>query len=375
MTDLTKLSVSLTKHGAHKIALLLDKYDKDEVLDHLWGTDEGINIESVQAYKNLSVTADGKVPDVWNKVRNAGPDAIDALVLIAIIFSHHDLIAAMKAGAGSLPLTGTIIRGKQLEGKAFTNFAHTIEQLGFSTEHSKNHVSYNLQKIFDIEGFNGFALELLNLKLTAAGWDKKNNLTDEFIQNEFHQVFALNKERFFEWISSGSLPSEKLLEDATFFLATDEIEKSTPFKFSAGHNEKKIGKVTVSASSSDGIATLLHNDIQNKLYAKFVAEHGEKCVGTEVPTGQGTSIDLVVKTEKFCWFYEIKTATSAKACIRQAIPQLLEYAYWDCTTHKVDSLIVVGPVPLTDEASKYLEFLRKMFSIPIYYEFYNAEAS
>lgn len=69
MTELTRLNVSLTKHGAHKIALLLAKYDKDEVLKHLSGTDPGINIESAQAKKNLSASAAGKVPEVWNKAR------------------------------------------------------------------------------------------------------------------------------------------------------------------------------------------------------------------------------------------------------------------------------------------------------------------
>lgn len=105
-----------------------------------------------------------------------------------------------------------------------------------------------------------------------------------------------------------------------------------------------------------------------------MGKHGEKCVGTEVPTGQGTSIDVVVKTDTDCWFYEIKTAPSAKACIRQAIPQLLEYAYWDGDVKKVDRLIVVGPVPVTVDASTYLEYLRNTFSIPIFYETYKPSA-
>lgn len=63
-----------------------------------------------------------------------------------------------------------------------------------------------------------------------------------------------------------------------------------------------------------------------------------------------------------------------KACIRQAIPQLLEYAYWDCVSDKVDRLIVVGPVHLSTEAMTYLTFLREEFSIPIYYETYDIGA-
>lgn len=377
MTNLSKLNVSLTKHGAHKIALLLAKYDKDEVLNHLWGTDYGINIESAQAHKNLSVSASGKVPDVWNKAREQGEDTINALVLITIIFSHNALIRAMKDGAGIVPLTGTIIRGKQLDEKAYTNFAHTIEQLGFSTEHSKNHVNYDLSKLFKIVGLNSLVAELLQLKLKTAGWDQKNSLENELIANEFHKVFALSKERFIEWITTGGLPAEKLIEDASFFLATDELpaSKFKPFKFSAGHNKKKTGKVTVTAPKSDGTASLLHNEMQNKLYSELVATHGEKSVGTEVPTGHGTSIDVVVKTDKFCWFFEIKTEQSAKACIRQAIPQLLEYAYWDCKADKVDELIIVGPVQATTEAENYLEFLRDTFLIPISYKYYDINAA
>lgn len=370
MTQLTKLNVSLTKHGAHKIAILLGKYDKDEILNHLWGKEPGINIESAQAKKNLSVNAAGKVPPVWNKAREQGQESINALVLIAIIFSHNDLINAMKKAAGTVPMTGTIIRGQHLDGKAFTNFAHTIEELGFSTGHSKNHVHYNLQKIFAIEGLSDLAAEILTLKLSTAGWDKKNSVQEEIMSLGFNEAFALSKERFQDWLATGKLPSERLLEDASFFLAADDAGISTPFKFSPGHKKKKTGTVPVTNSGGDSEANLLHNAIQNELYVELVAKHGEKSVGTEVPTGQGTSIDVVVNTGTEFWFYEIKTAPSAKACIRQAIPQLLEYAYWDGDIKKADRLIIVGPVPITAEAGKYLDFLRSTFSIPIYYEAY-----
>lgn len=37
----SRLNVSLTKHGAHKVALLLRKYGKDDVLDHAEGKERG----------------------------------------------------------------------------------------------------------------------------------------------------------------------------------------------------------------------------------------------------------------------------------------------------------------------------------------------
>ena len=162
MLDLGRLTVSLTKHGAHKIALLLANYDKDDILNRLWDKEPGINIEAAQAKKNLSVNSSGVVPDVWNKARAAGSESIDALVFIGIIFSHHQLIAAMRAGR-TQSMRGRIQRGKGLNGKAFTNFAHTIEELGYRVSHNPDQVTYNLSKLFEIPGLNKLAIDLLML--------------------------------------------------------------------------------------------------------------------------------------------------------------------------------------------------------------------
>jgi len=124
--NLQKLHVSLTKHGAHKIALLLRDEAPDQVLDHVGGSHAGVNIDRGQAEKNLSATK-GRVPALWNTVRNLGQEAINGLVLIAIIFSHHELIRAMAEGhTGSF--RGVVVRGRVIDGKAYTNFAHTLER-------------------------------------------------------------------------------------------------------------------------------------------------------------------------------------------------------------------------------------------------------
>ncbi len=46
MTDLNKLAVSLTKHGAHKIAILLRHFDAKHILENLEGSIPGVNIET-----------------------------------------------------------------------------------------------------------------------------------------------------------------------------------------------------------------------------------------------------------------------------------------------------------------------------------------
>lgn len=372
MTRLGRLSVSLTKHGAHKIALLLRKYDASRILDHLENSEPGINIEFAQAKKNLAVSSNGIVPEVWNEARRLGPEAINALVLIAIIFSHSHLIEVLKNSENREGFSGTIKRSRMQNGKAFTNFAHTIDELGYANEHSPDHVRYDFCKLFDIAGLNVLAEKLLSLKLVEAGWDQKNSLSDEAIRLGLYEVFSLSAAEFSSWLKGEvrgkARPSASDTEDAQFFFGANDGLSSGQFQFKPGHRPKKIGTITTNLPPERRAAVLLHNDIQTRLYQRLCARFGPECVGTEVPTGDGTSIDIVVKTKDFCWFYEIKTDSAVKGCIRQAIPQLLEYAYWQCDHNRADKLIITSPAAITPEAQRYLSFLRKSFKLRLYYE-------
>lgn len=369
MTNFNLLDVSLTKHGAHKIAILLEKYNADDIQAHFSGSIPRVNIDSAQARGNLSVQEDGVVPAVWNEVRNLGVDAIRGLVLIAIIFSHRDLIQAMREST-TFTFRGKIDRDTHLGGKAYTNFAHTLDELGFSAgPHPATYVEYDLEPLFEIDGLNTFALELLALKLKAANWSGTNGLIDEMVRLDFHEVFSITKERFRNWLTAGSLVDgggDLPEDDLLFFAAASDTPEQGNFAFTSGHRPRKTGKVRITAKSKDSTAELLHNAMQTKLYDLLVSKYGEKNVGTEVPTGSGTYID-VVAYEARTRFYEIKTADTVKGCIRQALPQLLEYAYWN---EQVDSvwLVIVGPCPITREAEMYLAKLREKFGLPIEYE-------
>jgi hypothetical protein len=110
---------------------------------------------------------------------------------------------------------------------------------------------------------------------------------------------------------------------------------------------------------------LRHNDIQYALYERMCLEYGHDNVGAEINV-DGLSIDLVVKVKGEYWFYEIKTASSAKACIRQGLGQILEYSYWP--GHQVAArLIIVGEPKLTSDEEMYLSRLRNEMSIPVEY--------
>lgn len=368
MTNLAKLRVSLTKHGAHKLAILFRDFDSKEVLNNLWGKVPGVKIDTAQALKNLSAKGE-IVPVLWDRARDRGRETIESLVLIAIIFSHHKLIEAMMKSSDGKPFKGRIVRGIHLDGKEFTNFAHTLEELGFTTSHSDADVYYDLEKLFSVTGLQELAVDLLTLKLQAASWEMNYSVIDELLSHNFHEVFSITKVQFECWLRNGNLTGHEARQDIdfSFFNPPTDLSETTPFVFRSGHNAKKTGKVNVAPRQSEAIAHLLHNSMQTMLYEKLVRQYGAEHVGTEVASGAGTSIDLVVKNNALCIFYEIKTADTVKGCIRQGLPQLLEYAYWHGEIGSADRLVIVGPVEITRDAQRYIEFLREQFNLPIEY--------
>ncbi len=278
---------------------------------------------------------------------------------------------------GTSELAGNIIRGKVVSAKEYTNFAHTIDELGFSVEHSKNHVQYNLAEIFQIPGFHKLAEEILALKLKEAGWNEESNFINELISNNVHEVFALSAAKFSNWLMTGELKVsiDPVLDEEAIFFFSDESDDKTPssINFKAGHTPKKVGHVNYLRTSKEITAELLHNKIQTALFAKLCNEFGADFVGTEIPTGVGTAIDVMVRSKDHDWLYEIKTASSVKTCIRQALPQLLEYAYWGLNEREIKKLIIVSPHKITPDAENYLVKLRAKFNLPLYYEQYLSE--
>jgi hypothetical protein len=142
--------------------------------------------------------------------------------------------------------------------------------------------------------------------------------------------------------------------------------KQSPFKFRSGLTEKKSSTTASHAEGQLNIA-LLHNDMQKTLYSQLTKKYGQENVGTEIDSGTGTNIDLVVRQGEEFWFYEIKTYHSPRVCIREAIGQLLEYAFWS-GSKKVSRLIIAGKVKLDRDGEQYLQTLRNRYSLPIEYE-------
>lgn len=375
-------NTSLTKHGAHKVAMLLRKVPYQDVLHNVFYHDEDVRIDisASQAKKNLSAYT-GVVPDFWgDAVALNSKKAIDALVLFAIVCSHSELLKALIRGASALPFKGVVRRSVILDEKSFTNFKNNVDELGFATEATTTAVSYDFTPLFNITGVSTIARQILESKLVHNGWNGATSLVAEAIDNQLHRAFAVPENLFIDWLINDTLIAPSLFsntttgEDKKFF--ADEIEltgawANEAFAFVPGHTKRKVGTVSSTRTAAEIDMELLHNEMQDKLYNQLVAAHGAANVATELATGVGTSIDVATQSgDGGLVLYEIKTATSVKACIRQALPQLLEYAYWPSASKKIDKLIIVGPPCATAESERYLETLRSHHNLPIYYEQY-----
>lgn len=78
-------------------------------------------------------------------------------------------------------------------------------------------------------------------------------------------------------------------------------------------------------------------------------------------------IDLVAQTTNGkIVFFEIKTASEARLCIRQALGQLMEYAFFPDVKH-ADLLVVVGTGSKTENIESYIKKLNSDFKIHIDY--------
>ncbi len=361
MTDLHKLRVSLTKHGAHKIADLIKAFPRDQVLENTWDRYREIKIDIAQSKSNLSADTNGTLPYIWDEVRNLGPEHVNDLVLLAIIFSHHRLIETMiESSTGDKK--GIVIRDRVIESKEFTNFACVLDELGFANQHNPQRISYDLNRIFKKFELIPLIIQLLTFKLKTAGWDGNTDFIDECIKSGFHKVFGVTEVYFREWLLGGNITETDNKGESVI-----EEPEVCELILKGGHVQKSEADVIMNRARPKMKAILLHNKIQNKMYDYLIEHFPDDIVETEVDCGIGTIVDIVKKAGDEIIFYEIKTAKSVRVCIRDALAQLLEYAHWP-DRKLATQIVIVSQNNITGQAKKYLSHMRNEFTIPVYYQ-------
>jgi hypothetical protein len=179
------------------------------------------------------------------------------------------------------------------------------------------------------------------------------------------------------WQPVGKINYELVLDDFGRLLSLYRFVEGTAarpavpettgrFQFKPGCTVKRAATTATMAKGQLNV-NLRHNEIQWGLHKHLASLYGSRAVGTECSSGTGGKVDVIVRRGDQFWFYDIKTAPTARACIREALAQLLEYSFWP-GGREAKRLVVVGEPFLDGDSQVFLARLKKQFSLPISYQ-------
>jgi hypothetical protein len=224
------LKVSLTKNGYFKVAEVIKKHPRNEILDNIHGVYEGINLETAQIKVMLSyVEESSEFPDVWDDIRSLGNDAVDALVFISIIYSHKLLITVLSESNIS-EMRGCLKRDSFSNSKVYTNLIYSMStQKMCPLERGSSETYYDVSSLFRLD-MGGLVKKILRLKLKATGWNEPA-VDDYFSRNFYEQcefygfpkVLGISLEQFKQWLEGEKVQRE---EPPTILIPSDEISAS-----------------------------------------------------------------------------------------------------------------------------------------------------
>ena len=175
------------------------------------------------------------------------------------------------------------------------------------------------------------------------------------------EIKTINHDNLNTWINK--------LNDLIVPVSQQTTDKTPEhIQFVSGLNIKNNN--TERVNTKEAIAVInLHDELKEKLYLQLTQKYGTDNVGTEVSIGH-KKIDLVVKNQDSYDLYEIKTNQEVRICIREAMGQIIDYAFFECKD-KVGKMTIVGPTQISQEASEYLKNIRNKHNLPIYYDSVN----
>jgi hypothetical protein len=137
-----------------------------------------------------------------------------------------------------------------------------------------------------------------------------------------------------------------------------------------GNGKARNEATAMRLGTSDIEFDLYHGKLQNALYQHLTSKKAAfGYSGVYIEAGR---VDIKAQTTGNEWHYfEIKT-DNPKMCIRKAIGQLLEYAYYP-TRQRAARLIIVGDALPSADTASYMEHMRRLTGLPVYYRRFDLE--
>lgn len=115
----------------------------------------------------------------------------------------------------------------------------------------------------------------------------------------------------------------------------------------------------------------LHKKIQNACAKLLKSQYTNLQVESSSDSIAKQRVDIkgFSKNDKEWHFFEVKTM-SAKRSIREALGQILEYTHYP-NVNLAGKLFIIGPEPPDDKDKAYLQQLRKLYNLPIWFRWYS----
>ncbi|MEQ4488139.1 MAG: hypothetical protein AAC993_04855 [Dehalococcoides mccartyi] len=148
---------------------------------------------------------------------------------------------------------------------------------------------------------------------------------------------------------------------------TEPISTTPPFNPEDDYSFLRSEQERTRAAQMSSVYDPHHIKLQNNLFRYLCTRYGRESVLYE-----HGFVDLTIIEPHKVTFIEIKTSLTAKGCVRLAIGQLMEYAYFP-NGEKVDVLLVVGDARPSSGERQYISHIRKKYGLPIYYARWSSE--
>lgn len=160
-----------------------------------------------------------------------------------------------------------------------------------------------------------------------------------------------------------------------YFDEPPALLEDIPFQFTPGGNTNITTEDSSAFRSNPGYQIKhLHNEISLALYEYLGKENGWKNVAREHPIHKcNGSADIILQRPSGLVFFEIKTYNTWKACVREAVGQLLEYNFFPTGKRAMEMVVVSSMLP-SEQEQAYLENLRKELRLPLFYQCFDLES-
>ncbi|KMZ43539.1 MULTISPECIES: hypothetical protein [Bacillales] len=211
---LEDLKVSLTKFGVIEVINIIKNGQLEEYLDGTYEASHKIDRPQINAALGITENDPSTVPVYWKEIDNF-PELIELFCLVAVIFSHHDLIKKFKESR-SEAMRGVLHKDSFSDVKVFTNVRRLLLHSGAApvTAERSDNVPYDFSPLFANSNVGRLIKQLLLDRLKRINWNDTPSLDQRefyrsFIEQcvfyGFHEVFSVTQDQLVRWFDGEAI--------------------------------------------------------------------------------------------------------------------------------------------------------------------------